>query len=98
MSLQETDHRRRHVRRQLAETSRRGWRRGENGGAHRQWSSRQLHRLGAATSHAWAGVVAAAGALGWVIYGAVAGFPSYWQGILESITSIVTVVMLFAIQ
>ena len=37
-------------------------------------------------------------ALGWVIYGAIAGFPPYWQAILESVTSIVTVVMLFAIQ
>jgi low affinity Fe/Cu permease len=37
-------------------------------------------------------------ALGWVAYGAQSGFPSYWQAILESVTSIVTVIMLFAIQ
>jgi low affinity Fe/Cu permease len=37
-------------------------------------------------------------ALGWVAWWAVSGFPGYWPVILESLTSIVTVVMLFAIQ
>ena len=37
-------------------------------------------------------------ALGWVCYGAAAGFPSYWQAILSSVTSVITVIMLFAIQ
>jgi low affinity Fe/Cu permease len=99
--------RRRLVRRQLESTSHWKWRRGQadvdDGAAgaerpHRQWSSRLLHRIGAATSHAWAGAFVAIIAAGWVAYGAISGFPSYWQGILESVTSIVTVVMLFAIQ
>jgi len=37
-------------------------------------------------------------ALGWVAWGAVSGFPSYWPIVLQSISSIVAVVMLFAIQ
>lgn len=65
---------------------------------HRRWSSRQLHRLGLITSHAWAGSVVLCLALGWVAWGAASSFPSYWSVVLESITSIVTVVMLFAIQ
>jgi low affinity Fe/Cu permease len=65
---------------------------------HRRWSSRQLHRLGTVASHAWAGLVVAVVALGWVAYGAAAGFPSYWQAILSSVTSVVTVILLFAIQ
>jgi low affinity Fe/Cu permease len=69
-----------------------------DGWPHRRWSSRQLHRLGVTASHAWSGSVVLAVALGWVVWGAVSGFPSYWPVILESITSIVTVVMLFAIQ
>jgi low affinity Fe/Cu permease len=42
--------------------------------------------------------VALAVALGWVVWGARSGFPSYWAVVLQSITSIVTIVMLFAIQ
>ena len=67
-------------------------------GLRRRWSSRQLHRLGALASHAWAGVVVMVLALGWVAYGASIGFPSYWQAILQSVAAVVTVVMLFAIQ
>jgi low affinity Fe/Cu permease len=37
-------------------------------------------------------------AIGWVAFGAVAGFPSYWSIVLQSITAIVTIVMLFTIQ
>jgi low affinity Fe/Cu permease len=33
-----------------------------------------------------------------VAWGAVSSFPSYWPVVLQSITSIVTVVMLFALQ
>ena len=64
----------------------------------RRWSSRQLHLLGAVASHAWAGGVIVVLALGWVAYGIASGFPQYWQAILESVTSIVTVTMVFAIQ
>jgi low affinity Fe/Cu permease len=65
---------------------------------HRRWSSRQLHRLGVVASHAWAGSVVLCVALGWVAWGVASGFRSYWPVILQSVTSIVTVVMLFAIQ
>ena len=65
---------------------------------HRRWSSRQLHRVGLITSHAWAGSAVLCLALGWVAWGAVSGFPSYWPIVLQSISSIVAVVMLFAIQ
>ena len=37
-------------------------------------------------------------AVGWVAYGSATGFPSYWSIALQSITAIVTVVMLFTIQ
>ena len=37
-------------------------------------------------------------AVGWVVYGAVTGFPSYWSIALQSITAIVTIIMLFTIQ
>jgi low affinity Fe/Cu permease len=65
---------------------------------YRRWSSRQLHRLGQLASHAWAASVALAVAIGWVVYGAATGFPSYWSIALQSITAIVTIIMLFTIQ
>lgn len=68
------------------------------GRSHRRWSSRQIHRLGAAGSHAWAGTTVFALALAWIAWGVASGFPTYWPIILESVTSIVTVVMLFALQ
>jgi low affinity Fe/Cu permease len=69
-----------------------------SGRPHRRWSSRQLHRLGGLASHAWAGVIVALVALAWVVDGAVTGFPSYWLAILQSVTAVVAVVMLFVIQ
>jgi low affinity Fe/Cu permease len=68
------------------------------GRPHRRWNSRQLHRLGGLASHAWAGVIVALVALAWILDGALTGFPSYWPAILESVSAVVTVVMLFAIQ
>ncbi len=35
---------------------------------------------------------------GWTVVGIVTGFPSWWQIVLYSTTSAVTVVMVFAIQ
>jgi low affinity Fe/Cu permease len=98
--------RRRRLRRQLAASGRRRWRLGRVAGPggqvlprpDRRWNSRQLHRLGGLASHAWAGVIVSLAALGWVVYGALTGFPSYWPVILQSVTAVVTVVMLFAIQ
>jgi low affinity Fe/Cu permease len=68
------------------------------GHPHRRWSSRQLHRLGGLASHAWAGVIVALVAAAWVLDGALTAFPSYWLAILQSVTAVVTVVMLFVIQ
>jgi low affinity Fe/Cu permease len=65
---------------------------------YRRWSSRQLHRLGQLASHAWAGSVALAVAIGWLAYGGATGFPSFWSIALQSTTSIVTIIMLFTIQ
>ncbi len=49
-------------------------------------------------THAWAGTTVLSLALAWVAWGVASAFPSYWPVVLESVTSIVTVVMLFAIQ
>jgi low affinity Fe/Cu permease len=109
MTPPEVLQRRGRVSHRLAGTRQRRWRKGRPDDQtarpsasairpHRRWSSRELHRLGAVASHAWAGVVVAAIALGWIVYGSATGFPSYWQEILESAASVVTVIMLFAIQ
>ena len=64
----------------------------------RRWSSRQLHRLGEATSHAWAGAIVFCVAIAWVVVGAFTDFGNTWQSILSCTTAIITVVMVFAIQ
>ncbi len=64
----------------------------------RRWSSRQLHLLGLAVSHSWAGVVALAAALIWVVVGVGISFSAAWQSGLACTTSIITVVMLFSMQ
>ena len=43
----------------------------EPGLLRRRWSSRQLHQLGLAVSHSWAGVVAFGAALAWICVGLV---------------------------
>jgi low affinity Fe/Cu permease len=67
-------------------------------GPHHSRSSNLLHRLGAWSSKAVAGVTVACLLAGWGIVGVIAGFPSWWQVALYSTTSAVTVVMVFAIQ
>lgn len=64
----------------------------------RRWSSRQLHLVGLAVSHSWAGVVAFSAALVWVGIGVVLGFSASWQAGLTCSTAVITVVMLFAMQ
>ena len=64
----------------------------------RRYASRQLHRLGTVASHAWAGMAVAVVAVVWVVLGAVLGFPRWWFDGLEASTSVVTVVVLFALQ
>jgi low affinity Fe/Cu permease len=67
-------------------------------GFHRTRSSHALHRLGAWSAKASAGVAAAAVLTAWGVLGIIVGFPHWWEVALYSTTSAVTVVMLFAIQ
>ena len=67
-------------------------------GPHHTWSSHLLHQLGDWSSKAAAGVTVACLLAIWAVVGAVTGFPSWWQVVLYSTTSAVTVVMVFAIQ
>jgi low affinity Fe/Cu permease len=67
-------------------------------GPHHTWSSHLLHRLGDWSAKAAAGVTVACVLAIWAVVGAVTGFPSWWQVVLYSTTSAVTVVMVFAIQ
>lgn len=64
----------------------------------RPWPSRVLHRLGEASAHSWAGVSAAVGVVAWGAFGAVVGFPGWWQVALYSVTASITFVMVFVIQ
>jgi low affinity Fe/Cu permease len=65
---------------------------------HRSRSSHALHRLGARSADASTGVAVAAVLLAWGVLGGLVGFPHWWEVTLYSTTSVVTVVMLFAIQ
>jgi low affinity Fe/Cu permease len=67
-------------------------------GRHHSRSSHLLHRLGDWSSKAVAGVTVACVLASWAVVGVVTGFPSWWQVVLYSTTSAVTVVMVFAIQ
>ena len=67
-------------------------------GPHHTRSSHLLHQLGDWSSRAAAGVTVSCLLAGWTAIGAVTGFPSWWQIVLYSTTSAVTVVMVFAIQ
>jgi low affinity Fe/Cu permease len=67
-------------------------------GPHRSPASHLLHRLGDWSSKAAAGVTVATMVATWLVVGAFTGFPTWWQIGLYSFTSIVTVIMVFAIQ
>src|SRR4051794_5681225 len=64
----------------------------------RHWTSRLLHRVGAATAHSGAGAVAALAVAGWIVVGAFVGFRPWWQTVLYAVTSTMTFVMVFVIQ
>jgi low affinity Fe/Cu permease len=64
----------------------------------RHWSSRLLHRIGEVVSHAASGILAALLVMGWAMLGLLAGFPTWWQVTLYSVTGSVTFVMVFVIQ
>ena len=64
----------------------------------RPWSSRALHRLGEVSAHAGAGLAVSGAILAWLAVGVVTGFPGWWETVLYSTGSSVTLVMVFAIQ
>ena len=64
----------------------------------RALSSRLLHRLGQLSSHAGAGLVVAAVVVGWLVVGAVIGFPGWWENALYVTSSLITLIMVFAVQ
>lgn len=82
------------------------WRRGlfaafrgrESEATGRSRGSLLLHRLGEASAHSSAGLVAAAAVSAWVVVGAVVGFAAWWENLLYVVSSTITLVMLFAIQ
>jgi len=92
--------RRRHVDSEVRKTSRLRWRRGRADPLRRQRPlvSQALHRLGDASSHAAAGLLVLVAVLGWVVFGAVIGFPGWWETALYTTSSAFTLVMVFAIQ
>lgn len=70
-----------------------------HGPAHeRHWTSRLLHHVGAATAHSGAGTAAAIALAVWVAVGWTTGFPDWWETVLYSTTSGLTLVMVFVIQ
>ena len=64
----------------------------------RRLSSRVLHRAGAVLEEPGAGVTVAACIVAWTITGAATGFPQWWQIVLYSVGSTVTLIMVFVIQ
>jgi|tagenome__1003787_1003787.scaffolds.fasta_scaffold20294202_1 low affinity Fe/Cu permease len=65
---------------------------------HRTRGSRVLHQFGDVSSHAGAGLAAAAFVVAWAVVGVISGFPHWWEVVLYAISSSVTLVMVFAIQ
>lgn len=66
--------------------------------AERTWTSRALHNLGEWTAHASAGLVVALAVVIWMGVGIAVEFPAWWQATLYSVSSCVTLVMVFALQ
>jgi low affinity Fe/Cu permease len=64
----------------------------------RHWTSRLLHTVGAASSHSAAGVVVASLIVAWTVFGFLIGFPNWWDNALYIASSVITLVMVFAIQ
>lgn len=60
--------------------------------------SRALHRLGAVTAQPGIGVAVALVVGAWLVLGAVIEFPMWWQVTLYSVSSSVTLLMVFVIQ
>ncbi len=62
------------------------------GAVQRQRGSPLLHRLGDFSSHAAAGLLAAGAVLAWSGVGLATGFPGWWQTVLYSVSSSITLV------
>ena len=54
--------------------------------------------MGDASAHAAAGLAAMVAVLGWIILGAIIGFPDWWETAMYVTSSAITLVMVFAIQ
>ena len=54
--------------------------------------------MGQLSGHAGAGLCAAAFICGWTAFGIVIGFPEWWQTVLYSTSSAITLVMVFVLQ
>lgn len=66
--------------------------------AERTHASRLLHRFGEATSRPGLGLSASVAIAAWMVVGAGTGFRLWWQVVLYSASSIVTLSMVFVIQ
>ena len=64
----------------------------------RSRSSLAVHRLGEVSSHAGAGLGTGALIVVWLAIGAVTEFPDWWQVVLTTVGTCVTLIMVFAIQ
>lgn len=61
-------------------------------------TSRILHRGREATTHASAGALAAVGLMLWLVLGFVYAFPHWWEAVLYTVTSSITLLLVFALQ
>jgi low affinity Fe/Cu permease len=64
----------------------------------RAFSSRILHRLGQFSAHAGAGLLVAGLVLGWLVVGVIVNFPAWWDNALYIASSLITLIMVFAVQ
>lgn len=60
--------------------------------------SRLLHQMGDFTSLATVGLAVASLTALWLVAGFVLGFPAWWNSVLYTVTSSITLVMVFVIQ
>ena len=57
-----------------------------------------MHRGREATTHAGAGAIVAAGLVLWLVVGFVYAFPHWWETVLYTVTSSITLLLVFALQ
>jgi low affinity Fe/Cu permease len=72
---------------------------GQDGpGQERNWSSGLLHHVGDITSLALVGLTVAVLMVLWLLVGFLVDFPAWWDNVLYTATSSITLVMVFVIQ